>query len=194
MAVPGKVSSVIPTPSEITSGKLFVAWTSATGASSYAVTLFSSGGTFISTLVTTATITDFSGLTTGASYYVVVEPYNNDGYGVLTTSPTVTMPVINTRPDDWQWSTLSTAGTSISIDASDWNGFTSRINEFREHKGKGFFGFSLAYANTTITASQYNEARLAISAMGAVPHLAVIGNEITVTAFTALRDSLNAIN
>lgn len=193
--VPDSPSSITVTPSSTDEGRLYVAWGSATRATDYLVTLYNGSGGYITDTTTTATSTEFGGLAAGGQYYVKVVPRNSYGNGSSVMSVTVTMPIINVRPENWTWDNPKVAGSNVNVTASEWNRFLNKIDAFRKDY-KGLSGGSYTYASqgTRIKAEQYNQARSAISSMGAVPPAVSLGNSLKASEFNSIRDYLNAIS
>lgn len=192
--VPGSVGSVSVSASTETAGKLYVSWGSAYNASDYLVTVYYSTGGYVDSSVAVGTSLTFNGLIEGRSYYVIVVPRNNNGNGPSGSSSTITMPVVNVRPTNWQWDSSKSSGGSLNITASEWNRFLNRIDAFRSYKGLGNGSYTYASVGNAIAANQYNQARLAISSMGAVPYAVSAGSTIYASEFNQIRDYLNTIN
>jgi hypothetical protein len=124
----------------------------------------------------------------------------------LAGSSWLTVTVGGSRPTNWAWTTSFVSGGSMTyysakkytvLPASEWNNFTTRINDFRSYKGLSNYSFTTVSAGTTFTATIYNQARNAINDMSpstTVPS-AVTSQVTKVTAyhFTRLRDALNSI-
>lgn len=112
-----------------------------------------------------------SGLTGGTSYiatgYVVTAPPGNQLVQVGTYSFTTDM----ARPPNWFWYTPKGAHTDFSLDATEWNDFTARINQFRLYKGIGTYSFTTAPADASraVYGWMYNQAVSAMSPMVTLP-------------------------
>lgn len=191
---PGGPGYVSVDPSTTTPGRLYASWGSASLATDYLVTVYNSSGGYVDSGVTSSTTMTFSGLIEGRSYYVTVVPRNSNGNGPSSSSSTITMPVINKRPSDWSWDNAKTSGGALNVTANEWNRFLNRIDAFRTYKGYGSGSYTYASMGNTITANQYNQARLAISSMGAVPYAVSAGAAIKASEFNNIRDYLNTIN
>lgn len=120
----------------------------------------------------------FTGLTANTEYTAKV--YGNNTYGPGTASYKG-FSTSKTRPLDWTWSTLKSSAQTdpskiyvgiiplVIVDATEWNQFTARINEFRLYK----LGAGKAYSFTSATkglgvGALYNEAVTAITPMATV--------------------------
>lgn len=114
--------------------------------------------------------------------------------------------IASVRPNNWEWSTSISTSAYIPfsdnafhpVTASEWNNFTARINEFRKYKGLSEYTFTTVAKGDTFTAKIYNEAVYAIQGIdgyGTYLTFAVKGetNALSASAYTSLRDELNAI-
>ncbi|GKV64670.1 MULTISPECIES: fibronectin type III domain-containing protein [unclassified Sporosarcina] len=191
---PGQPGAVTLTPSTSTDGVLYVSWGYAFDADDYLVTIYRSNGTYVTDTSTLGNSVTFSGLTIGWTYYVIVVPRNTAGNGSSRTSLNITIPEIKRRPANWQWDSAKSSGGTLNIMASEWNRFLNRIDDFRAYKKLSAGTYSYASMSSTITANQYNQARLAISSMGAVPYAVSAGATINASEFNNIRDYLNTIN
>lgn len=104
-------------------------------------------------------IVTFSGLNSNTSYtFEGVSYVNYAGTDYksdrVTTSATT---AANPRPNNWYWSTPKTS-TECRISASEWNSFTSKINEFRKYKGYANYSFSTVSSGISFKAVHYNQA------------------------------------
>lgn len=100
------------------------------------------------------------------------------------------------RPNNWGWESYIASRSQISITASEWNDFCSRINEFRHYTKLGDYNFTSVSRGDKISASVCNEAWYAINEIdgrGSMPSQAVRGGEIYASFFTGLRNALNSI-
>lgn len=192
--VPGSPGYVSVEASTETAGRLYASWGSASGASDYLVTVYYSTGGYVTDAVVYGNSATFNGLIEGRTYYVIVVPRNNNGNGPSRTSSNITMPIVKTRPNNWQWDSTKLSGNSLNITASEWNRFLNRIDAFRSYKGLGSGSYTYASVSSTIAANQYNQARLAISSIGAVPYAVSSGSTIYASEFNQIRDYLNTIN
>jgi hypothetical protein len=100
-----------------------------------------------------------------------------------------------TRPSDWNWSSLASSAytnglpTVVLLNASDWNNFCSKINEFRSYKGLSSYSFTTAISGSEITFNMYSEAVNAISSM-----VFVAQPSGHYSMMIALKDALNSIS
>lgn len=100
------------------------------------------------------------------------------------------------RPNDWSWWSTIRSGAAIAITASEWNAFTTRINEFREYTGLSSYSFTTVSSGTPISYWIVNQARTAISEIsghGSLPSAAVSGGKIYASFFNSLASALNSI-
>lgn len=157
--------------------------------------------------VTTSSVYTITGLQPSTTYYYTVEVVEIAGIGGDAVDQGIRSftTLEDPRPDNWTWTTDFYAGKEVAVvgneieilPASEWNSFTSRINEFRAYKGLSAYSFSNAYTGNEVMASYINQARTAISAMSpstSVPSSVSSGSSITAYVFTRLRDSLNSIS
>ncbi|PIC88437.1 hypothetical protein CSV71_15035 [Sporosarcina sp. P21c] len=196
VSAPGMVGSITLSPSTITAGSLFVSWGAATNANAYLISLYRSDGAHIKDEfeIFGNTNISFASLVPNVSYYVVITAYNGGSAGPSRTSGSVKMPVINVRPSNWQWDSTKSSGGALNITSNEWNRFLNRIDAFRSYKGLGSGSYTYASVGNAIAANQYNQARLAISSMGAVPYAVSAGSTIYASEFNQIRDYLNTIN
>ena len=130
----------------------------------------------------------------GAYYYMKVTAYDVEGNNQ---SANVRVQYKIARPTDWTWHSSKTAGQAISLTASEWNSFCTKINLFRQYKGLSNYTFTTATSGSVITASIVNQAVNAISNMSppTSPPSTVVSKSSVITAsfFNTLRSSLNSI-
>ena len=132
-------------------------------------------------------------LQAGTSYSVTWSIESSGGSTASGSGSFTTTAKAKPRPSEWSWSNSFPSGYSINVTASDWNSFCNRINQFRDFKGLSTLTYSTAYYGSRITAAQYNQARSAITSMGAVPSAVYTSSNIYPSEFRDLRDALNAI-
>lgn len=92
--------------------------------------------------------------TTGTAGNVVFEEYGEE-----TTDE-------EERPSTFSWTYAKTQDEAFNLTATEWNSFTSKINEMRGYLGLSAYSFTTAVKGADFTASMYNEARIAIQGMG----------------------------
>jgi len=109
------------------------------------------------------------------------------------------------RPSNWSWTTSIYAGAPMTVTtdrkiqvmpASEWNAFTSRINEFRNYKGLSNYSFTTVSSGGTFWYWIFNQARTAINDMSpptSVPPTESSGSDVDAYGFNRLKDSLNSI-
>lgn len=105
----------------------------------------------------------------------------------------------NPRPSNWTWNSLvSSAQTNPNqtytgaislaiVDASEWNSFCARINEFRAWKGLSDYSFSSATSGSGL-GTPYSQAVDAITSMATVSQPSGFYSKLV-----ALKDALNSI-
>lgn len=132
---------------------------------------------------------------TATAYTSESNPFYYDGTG--TARIYIKPRVQKTRPDDWTWSSYITSDANVNLTASEWNGFCTRINEFRIYSGLGQYSFtSVTSGVTDISAAICNQAWTAINAItghGTMPSKAVSGGDLYASFFTGLKTALNAV-
>lgn len=148
-----------------------------------------------STTNTSRTVSD-SFLERGCNYKVRVFIVNSSGK-VSETSSWINVSVPEKiRPNNFFWTYTKKANGNFNLTATEWNSFTSRINEFRDYYGLSAYSFTKAYKNNTFTAAMYNQARTAIRAIDGygtyIPYV-YKGDEITAYMMNILVSELNSI-
>jgi hypothetical protein len=115
-----------------------------------------------------------------------------------------------TRPSNWAWSYTISSGSSVySVSGkniyimpnTEWNSFTSRINEFRVYKSLSSYSFASVLSGGNATTTIINQALDAIRDMSAyftggntLPTNRSTGDEILdASLYTDMRDCLNSI-
>lgn len=148
-----------------------------------------------SSVIQTKTLTSASGSfsynkVSDGTYYIRAQSvfvyggsnlYCVDDYGdryTLTKSITV-----SSRPASFSWTYSKTAGADFNLKATEWNSFTSKINEFRDWKGLSDYSFTTAVKGNTFTAAMFNQAVTAINAMYSNNPLSSVSKGSTVTAY-----------
>jgi hypothetical protein len=144
------------------------------------------------------TYKDFSGLNSGTTYtikaWVKSTPTNRVYVGkqVFTTTGAAV-----TRPSDWAWKTLTPSAVTYTssgkvrlnlVQATEWNNFFLKINEFRKYKKLASTSFTNAVSSGDFTSAMYEEAKSAISNMGTVNVPTGFYSKLV-----ALKDALNSI-
>lgn len=103
------------------------------------------------------------------------------------------------RPSDWSWTSNIASEQPISITATEWNNFRSRINEFRDYLGLSQWSFTDVSKGDDITAATCNGAIRALAAIASatgidtLPNLVSKGDEIYASFFIDLQNFLNAV-
>lgn len=101
-----------------------------------------------------------------------------------------------TRPTNFSWSTSKTSGGAFNLTSTQWNNFTTKINEFRTYKGMPNTSFTTAYLGSSFSAAIYNQARTSIgqiSGAGTLPAQGYTGSLIYASYLNDLVSALNAI-
>ena len=134
-------------------------------------------------------------LTGGCTYYIKVYVVNSSGKLSYPTSLTIAVP-LKIRPSDFRWTYPKTSGGNFNLTASEWNSFTSKINEFRDYCNLSTYIFTTAYTGNTFTAAMYRQARTAIQAIDGygtyIPYV-YSGDDITADMMNILVSELNNI-
>lgn len=114
------------------------------------------------------------------------------------------------KPTSFKWDIAKTSNQSLRVSASEWNAFTSKINEFLKYKGKSAVAFTKAVSaglgkgavvggnhglseGKVISASIINEAVRALKSMGASVSEVASNQPITADFFNNLVTELNSI-
>lgn len=180
-----------------------LSWSSVSYASTYdleyRIAFSANSWTVVSTGNTTYNVT---GLNNGTQYEFRVRAYVPD-YGNYTGYSNLTYATPGIRPSNWSWSTAKTAGASFNLTATEWNNFTTRINQFRSYKGISSFSFTTVSTNGQLLATIYNQASDAINTLSPPTSLPTItetgtrsaasGNKVKASYLNGIRDSLNSI-
>lgn len=152
-----------------------------------------------------------SGLSAGTKYYCKCYIYYNKKIETETGSYTETTLLSTvrgtfyTRPYDWSWYTDIRSTSYIPVDkygfhpvtATEWNDFTSRINEFRLYAGFSTYSFTTVSQHQQFTPAIYNQAVKAIKGItGYGAYLSEISSDTVLCAsiFTSLASELNAVS
>lgn len=150
----------------------------------------------------------FTGLKPGTSYQVKVAVYAfnpwrelDSGTTNVTTEEVYIPPEPEPqRPEDWYWESLVSSGAPLSMTASEWNRFLSRIKEFAEYENVTLSSAALSSAiagqGDRMLASQANAARMLISRLSprtSVPSEVSSGDPITASFMNGLKNALNSI-
>lgn len=165
---------------------------------------YSSSSTFIDSKTMTKSDYDannrtltWSSLSSGIDYkFNAISRFTTGGGTTLSSvnsSNTLTLQA-STRPNNWAWYTSKTSGAEFNLTDTEWNDFTSRINEFRTYKGYSTISFTQASSGNDLTATMFNEAKNAIGAMNATGITdRVKGDDVLASYFNTLRDKLNEL-
>jgi hypothetical protein len=178
------------------------------------------GGSWNSIVLTNPTTSgDITGLSNAtqyeikaSSFYTVngVDLESRDSSGGIGYSASLFITTGGGRPNNWAWSYNISSGQNvyqingkdiIIMPATEWNNFTTRINQFRVYKGLSNYAFTTVSSGTTFTRTIINEALTAIRNMSthftggnAVPSNRIVGQEILVASYyQQMRDALNSI-
>lgn len=89
------------------------------------------------------------------------------------------------KPDTFSWTYAKTQDGAFNLTATEWNNFTSRINEERAYLGLSAYSFTKAVKGNNFTASMYNQAVNAIKGMGggAGGYIYTVSKGDTITAY-----------
>ena len=116
----------------------------------------------------------------------------------------------NGKPTSFKWSIAKEVGQPLRVSASEWNAFTSKINEFLKYKGKSTVAFTKAVSaglpkgavvggnhelseGKVISANIVNEAVRALESMGITISEVSSNQTITADFFNNLVTKLNSI-
>ncbi len=149
---------------------------------------------------------DAIGYVEGDIINVTATKYNED-YAVILQSKAANDKVSDTvsknfstgfnRPNDFSWSNPKVQGEDFNLAAIEWNGFTSRINEFREYKDFTTVIFPFVFSGDTFTAAMFNDARDAIYEMNpssGYPFIKGSGDVVKADDLNTLVNKLNLIS
>lgn len=143
-----------------------------------------------------------TGLTSGQTYHFRARAYNAGGYGNYSTTLTVSIGAV--KPINWEWNFTNpnlftlTNKVAVIVDATQWNKFTAKINEFRIFKLGAGNNYNFTPANTTMTntsvTSCINQAAIAINDM-VTNKLPINYSGVTITKdiFNTMATRLNSI-
>lgn len=112
----------------------------------------------------------------GGSYYYCVD----DSGTTYTLTKSIT---VSSKPASFSWTYAKNSGSDFNLKATEWNSFTSKINEFRDWKGLSDYSFTTAVKGNTFTAAMFNQAVTAINAMYSNNPLSSVSKGSTVTAY-----------
>lgn len=112
----------------------------------------------------------------GGSYLYCVD----DSGTTYTLTKSIT---VSSKPASFSWTYAKNSGSDFNLKATEWNSFTSKINEFRDWKGLSDYSFTTAVKGNTFTAAMFNQAVTAINAMYSNNPLSSVSKGSTVTAY-----------
>ena len=152
----------------------------------------------IPNLVTQSGTFAFTGLSSSTYYYIDVVISNIEGFpnvllgggNYLTDSPPPPP-----RPSNWSWTSTIVAGVILTLTATEWNNFTSKINAFRVYKSMSNYSFTSVSSGNVITANIINQAIIAINAISPLFNIPSVTADVTIITaklFTDMRDILNS--
>lgn len=121
-----------------------------------------------------------------------------------TSSKSVFVPPKNVRPQNWNWSFNIVSGGNIHsydnvnqyayiLPATEWNNFTTRINEFRRYKLLSNYSFTYVTRNMDFKATYVNECINAINEMNGNINNISKGQDIPAYIFNNMKNNLNSI-
>jgi hypothetical protein len=198
--VPAAVTNLSASPS--TSG-VYLSWSGASGATSYSAEIYlqgTSSNPVSASYLFNGTSTVIDGLSPNTAYTAKVYANNAVGSGTADFENFSTLPIAPTRPSNWAWTSLvSSRATDPNVtyrgviplaivNASEWNSFTTRINEFRTYKNLANISFSSANSGAEFTDAMYQQAVNAISPMATVLQPSGFYSKLV-----ALKNALNSI-
>ena len=112
----------------------------------------------------------------GGSYLYCVD----DSGTTYTLTKSIT---VSSKPTSFSWTYAKNSGSDFNLKATEWNSFTSKINEFRDWKGLSDYSFTTAVKGNAFTAAMFNQAVTAINAMYSNNPLSSVSKGSTVTAY-----------
>ena len=138
-----------------------------------------------------------SGLTAATIYYYTVRVFISS---IVTTynSAQVSGTTLSARPANYAWTTAKVSGQNFVVTGTEWNGLTTRINQFRAYVTPPLSpaSFTTVATGNNFTATIFNQARNAISGMSpptAPPATVSTGNDVLASQLNGLVSSLNSI-
>lgn len=146
----------------------------------------------------------FGGLKAGATYLFRAISYKTASYGGYSPSSGYGgwLSIKNNvaRPLNWTWLTANNgnghkvAGAIFSLNATEWNEFILRINDFRKYKELPPVTLSSAISGRNVTAAIFNQATNAIEPMRGTG-LGQVGtnNKVFASYFNSLMNAINGI-
>jgi hypothetical protein len=103
-------------------------------------------------------------------------------------------------PGYYSWDSPKVSGQTFNLLATEWNGFTARINEFRYYKGFPTYSYTVAVPGMDFGWYMFNEARNQINDMSAyffrtpnMPATVASGDDVYASYLNDLVDCMNAI-
>ncbi len=133
--------------------------------------------------------------TAGNTYYW--RAYARDGNGNSSSySSAESFYIGKVRPSNWSWYNPKVSGEEFNLSHSEWLGFLSKINDFREYKGLSRYSFTDVQSGGNFRALHFNEAVNKINDMNpptSTPSTVNTGDDVLASYFATLRDSLNSI-
>lgn len=165
--------------------------------------IYTTGWTLLETKTISTSSTTFSGLSSNTSYIVTAYSTYNSINSITTDQYTVTT---SNRPSNWYWSPAIVQGGSIDVyyssgykgkivTATQWNSFTSRINQFRAYKGLSNYSFTTVSTGQSLSAALTQEIYYAIIGMypSISPPAILSGQSVTAAVMNQMQNSLNSI-
>lgn len=135
------------------------------------------------------------GLSPGTTYTLYGYAQAGNGSYYPAGSATFATLADNPRPSNFSWTYPKVSGGNFNLTATEWNSFTARINAFRTYKSIGSYSFTSAISGNSFTATMFNQARTAISAMNSsVPSAVSSGGTVYASGLNSLVSALNAIS
>lgn len=106
----------------------------------------------------------------------------------------------NPRPSNWYWDSTISSGSNFNISATEWNNFTSRINQFRQYKYLTSYSFYTVSSGEDFYYWIFNQAVSALNDLSSymsvnlIPSTKQSGDDLYASYFINMRDSLNSIS
>jgi hypothetical protein len=172
-----------------------VNWNLADGATSYQVEYKIQSSSSWSVLYTANTYYNFAGFNPETYYDVRVKGYSGTNIGSY--SSILSVRTQSTLPSPLAWTDRS-SGQNFNLTAKEWNDMTSKINAWRKYQNSSAttINFPVAFSGNDLTASMFNQAVNAITALNP-PYLPAaivgVGETVTATKINRISDSLDSL-
>jgi len=126
--------------------------------------LYDQWGGYLNSSTQTSSVCGFN-VNAGTTYILGVQSYFDISGTTIWSYNESRITITNAKPAQFSWSTNVSSRSTFNLLASDWNKFTSRINEWRKMKSLTSVNFTTAISGGKFDAFMFNEANNAINAM-----------------------------